>query len=564
MKSTRCALSLLSAVALFIPAGYAQTFTIVDGGNETRVVDGWVNDLSGLRLYVGKNTAGNALHILNGGKVYSAYGALGNTAASANNSAWIAGSGSVWSNSGSYSVGEYLSDGNHLLIELEGRFTVGYRLRVGAYCHNNSVIIRDQGSVLETSGIDVGNDGDHNSLSILNGGKVIGGSTEIGDDGSNNQLIISGAGSKFMGGGEYSALYAGAYSGGPICTNNTILIEEGGEATSSYGYIGYGNGSGWVDHNLITVSGSNSTWMMSESLYVGMYLAIGNRLLIENGASVNNTDAYIGSGNRQPVDNRATVTGAGSTWTSSGGIFIGEWRGGAAGVNSALYIEDSATVIAKSVTVNGSWIQVDGSWVGGGRLVISDGFLAAEQIAIKSGYIALTNAVLQWTAQTNATPFMTLGASEHFSGTNEIRIAVSSRSAMENITLDLMSGLDDPADTNLFEVLFLDTSSDQPYRPEGAAYAFETNSATWSITTDGDTEFIPTPPVPILFISMSGGNVNIEALYLPEELPLYLQFSTNLDSGSWSNLYETSGSASTNWIIPPPFSSNCFYRLWSD
>jgi T5SS/PEP-CTERM-associated repeat protein len=562
MKSVGCALVLLSAVALFIPVGYAQTFTTVDGGNETRVVGaGEVNDLSGLQLYVGKNTAGNALHILNGGKVYSAYGALGNTASSANNSAWIAGSGSVWSNSNNYAVGEGFSDGNHLLIELGGRFSVGLRLRIGAYCHNNSAIIRDVGSVLDAAGVDVGGSGDYNSLSILNGGKVIGASVEIGSNGSNNQLIISGAGSQSL--GSYK-LSVGDYSGGPSCTNNSILIEHGGEATADYGYIGLGNGSGWVNYNSLTVSGSNSTLTLSEAIQVGMYQAIGNRLLIENGASVNNTDAYIGSGYRTAVDNRVTVTGAGSTWTSSGGIFIGDLGGGATGVNSALYIEDSAAVIAKAVTVNGSWIQVNGSWTGGGRLVIADGFIAAEQIAIKSGYIALTNAVLQWTSQTNATPFMTLGASEYFSGTNEIRIAVSSRSAMENITLDLMSGLDDPADTNLFEVFFLDTAADQLYRPEGAVYAFETNSATWSITTDGNTEFVPTPPVPMLFINMSGGNVNIDARYLPEELPLYLQTSTNLVSGSWSNLHETSGTTSTNWVMPTPSESSYFYRLWPD
>ena len=135
---------------------------------------------------------------------------------------------------------------------------------------------------------------------------------------------------------------------------------------------------------------------------------------------------------------------------------------------------------------------------------------------------------------------------------------------MKNLSLDLMSGLDNPADTNLFEVLLLDTAGDHLYRPEGASYTFETNSATWSIATDDNTEFVPTPPVPILSIDISGDEVNIDAQYLPEETTLYLQASTNLVSGSWSNLYETSGTASTNWNLPLPSASNNYYRIHSN
>ncbi|RKX41164.1 MAG: hypothetical protein DRP64_11680 [Verrucomicrobia bacterium] len=563
MKMIGRALALLSAVVVFIPTTDAQIFTTVDGGNETRVLDGLINDLSGSRLYVGKTTSGNALHIVNGGKAYNTLGYVGQSSSSANNSAWIVGSGSVWSNTVSFSVGEGYSDGNQLLIELGGRLNGGGAVRVGAVCHNNSAIIRDVGSVLETAGeVAVGNGGDHNSLSILNGGEIIcGGSGTVGSSGSNNQLLISGTGSKWVMNAEYSALSAGDYSGGPSCTNNRIRIENGGAAISGYGKIGGGGGSAFVNYNSITVSGSNSTWTMSGYLEVGSVRAIGNRLFIENGAAVSNTDAYVGTGTRfDPHDNRVTVTGAGSVWTSAGEIFVGERWGDPHGANNALYIEDSASAFAKAVTVNSGCSPYNS------RMVVSGGFLATENITIKgyANYIALTNAVLRWTSQTNAAPFMTLGSWERFSGTNQIQIAVSSRSAMENVSLDLMSGLDDPADTNLFTVLFLDTSADQLYRPEGATYTFETNSATWSITTDGNTEFVPTPPVPTLFIEISDGNVNIEALYLPEEPPLHLQSSTNLVSGSWSNLYQTSGTTSTNWSIPLPTEPDTYYRLQSD
>jgi T5SS/PEP-CTERM-associated repeat protein len=365
---------------------------------------------------------------------------------------------------------------------------------------------------------------------------------KVGINGSNNQMMISGSGSAFVGSGEYSALYVGheAGSSSQTCTNNGIQIQDGGEATAVNGYIGNGNGGGWVNDNWITVTGSNSVLTLSESFHVGEGRAIGNRLLIENGGRVSNTEAYIGSGSSQAEDNSASVTGAGSIWTSSGSVYIGEQWGSVCGKNGALNIEDSASVVAKTVTVNGSYPGIP-------RLMISDGFLATEQIKITSGYLMLTNAVLQWTSQTNATPFMILGGGEQFAGTTEIRIVVSSRSAMEHVSLDLMSGLDNPADTNLFDVLFLDTSSDQLYRPEGASYGFDTNTVVWSISTDDNTEFVPTPPVPVLSIEMSGGSMEINVQYIPEGTTMYLQDSTNLLSGSWSNLYEASGTTATNW-----------------
>ena len=335
------------------------------------------------------------------------------------------------------------------------------------------------------------------------------------------------------------------------------LAAEGAEVVCPANvYVGFGQVE--VIGNLLTVSGSNSTLTVTNELYAGFQFSRDNRIVIENGGRINSASAGIGAGansSKHTANNSIKVTGEGSVWNNSENVTVGTayWS-----LDNALKIEDSGSVFLKTLTIHSTYTTE-------AELIVSDGLLAAERITINGGNIfALTNAVLQWITPTESLSFVATGGAEQLSGTNQIQIAVSSRAAMKNLSLDLMSGLDNPADTNLFEVLFLDTAGDHLYRPEGASYTFETNSATWSIATDDNTEFVPTPPVPILSIDISGDEVNIDAQYLPEETTLYLQASTNLVSGSWSNLYETSGTASTNWNLPLPSASNNYYRIHSN
>jgi len=550
---------LLSIIVVFVSTNDAEAFTEVDGGNETQVVDGWVNNVSGSTLYVGKTTSGNAVHVINGGKVYDRQAIFGTTyqTVSHNNSAWVAGTGSAWHNQ-YLDLGHNGSDGNQLVIELEGRVYCSDWLQIGSYNgHNNRVTVQDSGSLLTAgSKFEIGYRGNNNSLSVLNGGVVSStASLLLGKGAENNEVVVSGEDSELSVSGEYTQMVVGPIYNSISSTGNHLLIEDGGHVVCPTGIIGLSDGgsSGTAADNGVTVSGSNSIWNLSEALRIGHYGVVdGNWLLIEGGGAVNSDTAEIGTSSYIALNNHVTVTGEGSVWNNAGNVVIGNKQG-----NNGLSIQDSGSVYLKTIQLISFYDPTRD------YLSISEGLLSAERILMNSyAHLALTNAVLQWRSPTEGASFMSLGGPEHLAGTNEIQIAVSSRSGMQNRSLDLLSGLDDPADTNHFEVLFLDTSSDQLYRPEGATYTFE--SGTWSITTDGNTEFVPTPPVPILSIEVSGGNVNIDVQYLPEGTAMYLQASTNLISGSWSNLYETSGETSTNWSLPVPVDPATYYRMWSD
>lgn len=559
-KSVVVSLSMALGSLLVSSVG-AQTFTMVDGGNETRVVDGWVNDVSDSYLHVGETTSGNALHIINGGKVYDAIGYVGSTASSSNNYAWVAGTGSIWQNSNRLTVGS-TSSGNSLLVELGGHLNLFDRCWIGASNgHNNHVTVQDTGSLIRVDSIlSIGNQANNNSLSVLNGAEAwLGGTVDIGESGGdNNELTISGAGSKLLIAGEYIPMNVGDCSGTTSlnCISNRVLVAEGAEVVCHAVYVGHGQAE--VIDNRLTVSGSNSTLTVSNELHAGFSFSRGNRILIENGGRINSASAGIGTealSSRPTANNSIKVTGEGSVWNNSGNVTVGTdyW-----GLDNALEIEDSGSVFLNTITVHSRYTTE-------ARLTVSDGLLAAERITVNGGNIfALTNAVLQWTNPDESASFAALGGAESFSGTNQIEIAVASRSAMENISLDLISGLDNPADTNFFEVLFLDTSTDQLYRPEGASYGFDTNTVVWSISTDSNTEFVPTPLVPILSIDISSGNVNVDARYLLEETTFHLQSSTNLISGNWNNLYEISGTSVTNWSMPSASEPGVFYRMQSD
>ena len=235
----------ISLGAFLVSSIYAETFTMVDGGNETRVVDGWVNDVIDSSLYVGKTTSGNALHILNGGKVYDAAAYIGDAwqTTSSGNSAWVAGSGSVWSNTVYFYVGYNASSGNQLTIELEGRVYSGSKSGLGVNSHNNSVVVRDSGSVWEAKSIlDIGMRGNNNSLSIQNGGRVSAVGyygVIIGSSGLDNECIISGAGSELS----VVGILALGYSGSTLSSGNRLLVQDGGEAICSEGIVGNGGGS---------------------------------------------------------------------------------------------------------------------------------------------------------------------------------------------------------------------------------------------------------------------------------------------------------------------------------
>ena len=104
------------------------------------------------------------------------------------------------------------------------------------------------------------------------------------------------------------------YSG----SNNTLLVESGGDITASNLNVGGVAGS---TGNALTVNGSGSTVILSNNLNLG-YATGNNTFRVEAGGQVSNLAAEIGVASGGD-GNTATVTGSGSSWTSTDLFYLG-------------------------------------------------------------------------------------------------------------------------------------------------------------------------------------------------------------------------------------------------
>ncbi|MBM3889163.1 MAG: PEP-CTERM sorting domain-containing protein, partial [Verrucomicrobia bacterium] len=144
------------------------------------------------------------------------------------------------------------------------------------------------------------------------------------------------------------------------------------------------------------VSGTGSLWKNSASLYVGNSGSF-NRLTIQSGGAVSNTTGYIGryaSGS----NNTAEVSGANSLWNNSASLYVGY-----ASSNNQLTLTDNGTakatnaVVGFSAGVTGNQITVSGgnllvtNSTGGGALDILRGTLTLNSGTVTVNRLYATN-----------------------------------------------------------------------------------------------------------------------------------------------------------------------------
>ena len=181
----------------------------------------------------------------------------------------------------------------------------------------------------------------------------------IGYNGSGNSMIVSNAAQVANAGNGFIGNIAPS-------SNNFVLVTGLGSTWSNSGYLLIGsdgsgnsmvisNGAQVVNvycclcyrapssNNYVLVTGSGSTWSSSAGLYIGSG-GSGNSMVISNGAQVVNY-----SGSVSGTSNTAIVTGSGSSWSISSLLGVG-------GIGSSLVISNSA-----AMTVGGIYLGESGS-----------------------------------------------------------------------------------------------------------------------------------------------------------------------------------------------------------
>jgi outer membrane autotransporter protein len=171
------------------------------------------------------------------------------------------------------------------------------------------------------------------ALAIASGGKL------GGSDGTIGSAVGSDGTVRVSGAGSTWAntndLVVGEHGKG------TLNIEDGGKASSGGNvmiglYLDGGTG-------VVTVSGAGSTLTSSGNLYAGYYGA--GTLVIENGGKVSNGNGQLGGPIIGTGIGNAIVTGAGSVWTNSGNLSVGY------GATGTLTVANGAVVHAATVDI---------------------------------------------------------------------------------------------------------------------------------------------------------------------------------------------------------------------
>ncbi len=176
--------------------------------------------------------------------------------------------------------------------------------------------------------------------------------------GSSGTLTVDGAGSSFTAQDRLYVGFAGTATG-------TLTISGGGSVTDAGTNIADGIGAS----GSATVTGKGSTWTNTGSLYVGQG-GVG-MLLVSDGATVTSTVGAIASA-VQASGSSATVTGAGSSWTSSNPLYVGIYGEATLSVEAGGRVDTAGAVIGRhsksSATVTGS----GSSWSTGALVVGGD------------------------------------------------------------------------------------------------------------------------------------------------------------------------------------------------
>ena len=373
--------------------------SLTTSSNNWALVTGPGSKLIAGELQIGNVSSGNSLVISNGATVSSALASSIGISGS-NNSVTVTGSGSLFTNSGSLTVGtysqSYVAAANRLLVTNgSGLFSDSATIGATTNSFGNAVTVTGAGSFWTNSGaLYVGNGGSGNMLTVSSGATVaVGGGTNgtvvgFGAGSSNNSVLVTGANSLWTNANELFV--------GNLGSDNRLVISNGGAVVNFTGYIGFNANSSI--NNSVLVTGAGSTWTSSNDLLVGAE-GSSNILVISSGGTVANTYGYIGVATTS-INNSVLVTGSNSLWTNSGDLNVGS-----SGSGNSLVISNGGTVANNSgdigfdtvssnnsvlVTgINSLWTNSSNLYVGNygnsNSLVISNGGMVASSV----GYIGV-------------------------------------------------------------------------------------------------------------------------------------------------------------------------------
>ncbi len=271
------------------------------------------------------SSSSNLLTISNGGVLIDSNGEIGNGGNF--NTVVVTGSNSLWSNTGTLTIGDNGGISNSLIVNSNGALSASSIVLGGSNSSFNTLAISGSGNLTNLTSLTIGGGGYNNTLTVTNALALAppGSSISVGTgSGTSNSLVVTGPGATVSGG---SGLQLTVGNGGNA---NSLVISNGASVTGTTGYVGFGgysiNPIGSSNTAIVTGSnGTSSSWTLSGQLEVG-YEGFSNSLIISNGATVSANGIMIGQGDANSSananNNSILVTGSNSVLTASGSSTI--------------------------------------------------------------------------------------------------------------------------------------------------------------------------------------------------------------------------------------------------
>jgi len=341
----------------------------LDGSAGAVMVNGtgstWTNSDT---LFVGIRGT-SSLTIADGGSVSSA-GALIGAGPGSHGTATLDGAGSTWS-SGSLTVGGGTGTGALTVTNGGALSTAEAWVDSGPGYQATVTVTGTDSSWTSTSYLNVGSMGT-GTVNILDGGAVSNTLGVIGmSAGSEGTINVDGTGSNWT--NTVDGLILGYWGQG------SLNITNGGTVSNTLAFLGSSSGTGYVGTGTATVDGAGSTFTNSGDLYVGE-LGVGV-LNVLSGGAVSNVDGFIGAYGGGDSEGSVTVDGAGSTWSSTGSLYVGGQEdtaggtatldvtgGGTVTVTDTLKIWGAGTVALDGGQVTAAGVDNEGTISGTGEV----------------------------------------------------------------------------------------------------------------------------------------------------------------------------------------------------
>jgi T5SS/PEP-CTERM-associated repeat protein len=372
------------------------------GSTGTAVVDGagsvWSSDI----LYVGYYYGRGEMRIVNGGVVESAHAGVGG-GPSATGSVTVDGTGSTWTvraktvGGMQYAGNLWITGGSNLNITNGGSVLSSMSYVSGNTGAKGTVTVDGQGSKWEVGSYDnAGNfsgtalnvgSGGQGELFVTNGGCVLCSGGWIGMSSGNGYAKVDGAGSEWY--SQYQCIGTDGVG--------KMELTNGGSLRTGYLHLGRfagSNGTMAVDGTetrcrvvATTTHGETGTTMVAD--------AGTGRLDITNGASLTNTDAYVGD--QATGVGTVTVSGSGSRWESTS-VDVGRFGKGSVTITNGGTMQAGTRMrvysSGDSVTVDGGTLQSQQIETGTSSMVyLKAGKIAANSFA-NSGTFTFTGGEL--------------------------------------------------------------------------------------------------------------------------------------------------------------------------